>query len=86
VEVFRRHADEIGCVVLDLTMPRMDGRQAFHEISAMRPGVPVIICSGYTRTEIDKRFAGHAPPGFIQKPYQVSDLLAQIRTAMSGRG
>ena len=84
VEQFKRHADEIGCVVLDLTMPRMDGRQAFHEIRAIKPDVPVIICSGYTHNEIEKRFAGDMPPGFVQKPYQVSDLMAQIRAAIEG--
>jgi len=73
VEIFGAHADEIVCVLLDLTMPHMDGEQAFGELRRIRPDVKVILCSGYNEQDATQQFVGKGLAGFIQKPY---DLLA----------
>jgi PAS domain S-box-containing protein len=78
LELFRKHASEIVCVVLDLTMPLMDGDEAFHRLREIRDEVPVILSSGYNQQEITQRFAGSGLAGFIQKPYRGSELLAKI--------
>ena len=75
VETFRARADEIVAVLLDLTMPVMGGEEAFKEIQAIRPGVPVILSSGFTEQDATSRFAGNEPAGFIQKPYLPSALV-----------
>lgn len=79
LEIFRGHADEIICVILDLTMPHMDGEEAFRELQAVRDNVRVIMSSGYNEQEITHRFPGKGPAGFIQKPYQMEDLAAVLR-------
>ncbi|MFC1572559.1 PAS domain S-box protein [Candidatus Eisenbacteria bacterium] len=76
--VFREHADEIVGVLLDLTMPRMDGAEAFREIRRLRPGVRVILCSGYNEQDATQRFAGKGLAGFIQKPFDVAALRKKL--------
>jgi len=78
VDLFTNHQDQIALVILDMTMPVMDGEEAFRHMSEIRPGVPVILCSGYNEQDATNRFAGQGLAGFIQKPYRSSDLLAQV--------
>jgi DNA-binding response OmpR family regulator len=79
VEVFRRHRDEIALVLLDMTMPQMDGEEAFHEIRRIRADARVILSSGYSEQDATSRFADQDLAGFIQKPYRRANLLAKIR-------
>ncbi|MBN2307341.1 MAG: PAS domain S-box protein [Candidatus Hydrogenedentes bacterium] len=83
VELFREHGDELRCVVLDLTMPRMDGEQTLRALRGIRQDVPVIISSGYNEQELTTRFLGRGPAGFIQKPYQLRTLATVIREVFS---
>lgn len=89
VKVFATRGKEISAVLLDLTMPHMDGDEAFKRISAINPDVPVIMSSGYSEIDASTRFAGKKVAGFIQKPYRIGQLLAKLSEAMgeeSGRG
>jgi PAS domain S-box-containing protein len=74
VTLFRAHADEIACVVLDLTMPRLDGLGALKTLRQLRPGVRVILTSGYSQSEALARFDANGDTVFIQKPYQAQSL------------
>jgi len=78
VELFRKHADEIAAVLLDLTMPHMDGEETLRELRRIRPMVRVLLSSGYNEHEVEQRFAGKGLAGFVQKPYALSDLTAQL--------
>jgi CheY-like chemotaxis protein len=71
---------------MDLTMPRMDGREAFLAIRRMAPGLPVILCSGYTEQDSLKAFDGEGPAAFLQKPYQIRDLRRVIHQVLSEPG
>jgi CheY-like chemotaxis protein len=79
LEVFRQNRDEIDCVILDLTMPHMDGEQAFRELRRIRPALRVIVSSGYNEQDVARRFVGKGLAGFIQKPYKVSELGQKLR-------
>ena len=84
VELFKMHAPAIRAVLLDLTMPRMDGEATFHELRAVRGDVRVVLSSGYNRQDATSRFAGKGLAGFIQKPYrlrELKDVLVQILEA-----
>jgi len=81
VEVFRRHAKDIVAVLLDMTMPKLNGKEAFREIMKIRPDARVILSSGYSEQDVASQFEGVQPAGFIQKPFQVTTLrtkLAQV--------
>lgn len=84
VSLFSTRMDRIVCVVLDLTMPRMDGREAFIELRRMRPDLPIVLSSGYNEQKIVNEFVGKDLTGFIQKPYRLMEFAEKIRGAITG--
>jgi PAS domain S-box-containing protein len=76
LEVFREKRTEIDVVMLDLSMPIMDGKEAMKEIRALDPEMPIIICSGFPAEDIAKGFGSDQPDFFMQKPF-VADQLRQ---------
>ena len=73
VGLFARHADTISHVILDLSMPNMDGMAALTEIARIKPGVKVILSSGYDEQELLPRLSDRGLAAFIQKPYSLDD-------------
>jgi PAS domain S-box-containing protein len=82
LELFRRRHYDIACVLLDLTMPRMDGQQTYGELHRINPDVPVVVCSGYAEQEVARQFAGAGMVSFLKKPFQYRDLLESMQAAM----
>ena len=82
VALFREHADEIVCVLLDLTMPHLNGEEAFREMRCIRPEVRVILCSGYNEQEATQYFVGKDLAGFLQKPYRSTALMEKLREVL----
>jgi PAS domain S-box-containing protein len=83
VTQFREHSDVIDVVVMDLTMPNMDGVTAMVEIREIRPDAKVILASGFNEEELSKRFIGFAAPsGFIRKPYSMNQLELELQRVM----
>ncbi|MBN2299483.1 MAG: response regulator, partial [Deltaproteobacteria bacterium] len=81
LEIFRARKDEIGCIILDLTMPKKDGQAAFEELRHIRSDIKIIISSGFDEQEITGRFLGKELSGIIKKPYQLENL-AKILNAV----
>jgi len=79
VSVYREHQSEIVAVLLDMTMPKMDGKTCFTELRRINPDVRVILSSGYNEQEATSRFAGQGLAGFIQKPYFPDALQALMQ-------
>lgn len=79
VEVFAEKKGSISCVILDLTMPQMNGVETFLELKRIMPDARVVISSGYSEHEISERFTGHHISGFVQKPYRLKELAAMLR-------
>lgn len=71
----------ISFVILDLTMPHMDGEQCFRELRKLQPDVQVILSSGFSDEEVTRKFVGRGLVGFIQKPYKLSTLKEIIQEA-----
>ena len=82
LEVFREHADEIVCVLLDLTMPHLSGEEAFRELRRIRPDVKVVLCSGYSEQQATRSLAVEGWAGFIQKPYALANLMSTLKRAL----
>lgn len=85
LQAYRRHADSIDGVLLDLTMPRMDGAATLRELRILDPDLPVILSSGYSQEAIDDRFGQDEVQAFIQKPYTAQALAAVLATALERR-
>jgi CheY-like chemotaxis protein len=82
VECFREHAAEVSAVLLDLTMPRLGGEEALRVLRQIRPGVRVVVTSGYSESDIATRFQGQNLDGFLQKPFRSADLVERIALAL----
>ncbi len=74
LEVFKQNEDSISLVILDLTMPHLDGEQTFRELRQIKPDIKVVMSSGYNEQEVTQKFLGKGLAGFIQKPYKLSTL------------
>ncbi len=83
VQRFREIGDRVRLVLLDLTMPNMDGEEAFRVIRKLRPDVPALLMSGFNEQEAINRFAGLGLAGFIRKPFQAETLRAKIDAALT---
>jgi CheY-like chemotaxis protein len=76
--LFKDNSD-FSFVLLDLTMPHMDGEQCFRELRQVKPDINVIMSSGFNEQEVTKKFMGKGLSGFIQKPYKLSILRDAIQ-------
>jgi PAS domain S-box-containing protein len=81
VELYRRQAQEIDLVILDQTMPRLSGRDAFLQLRELDPSVRVLITSGYSAEPLIDTDKSHLV-GFIQKPFRPDDLAQVVRRAL----
>jgi two-component system cell cycle sensor histidine kinase/response regulator CckA len=84
--IYAQHRDEITLVLLDLAMPHMDGEETFRELRLVDPGVRVVMSSGYTEHDVVSRFTADGLLGFVQKPYSLAELAAQLQAALEGCG
>ncbi len=83
VDLFRDRKEPIDLVLLDMTMPRMGGAEAFRHLRGMDPAVRVLLTSGYTEQESLDTLEDLAPDGFLQKPFRVRELVAKVREVMA---
>jgi DNA-binding response OmpR family regulator len=78
LEIFQEHWRQIGLVVLDWTLPRVSGDDAFRLMLAIDPEVRVLFCSGYPPEQI--RALGHTRVfGYLAKPFHNRDFVNTVR-------
>jgi CheY-like chemotaxis protein len=75
--------EPIACVLLDMTMPHMDGEETFRELRQLRPDVKVLLASGYNEHEAAQRFAKMGAAVFMQKPYRMATLQHHLINLLS---
>ena len=83
IDIFREQGEIIDCVLLDYSMPDLDGRETLNVLHCLRNDVPVILSSGYTEEHISKSFVDVFPADFIQKPYQLSILAEKLQKVLN---
>src|SRR5262249_28481906 len=81
IDLFTTRPDGISAVLLDLTMPKVNGQETLSRLRAIRPGVRVLASSGFSAIEAQARFGG-VLDGFLQKPYPARQLVAAIRAVV----
>ena len=83
VEIFEKKSNEIKLVLLDMTMPFMDGEETFRELKKIKKDLCVILTSGYNEQEATSKFIGKGLAGFIQKPFLLGELKEKLRNIIS---
>ncbi|HZU52686.1 MAG TPA: PAS domain-containing protein [Holophagaceae bacterium] len=83
LELVRARGGELRLALLDLSMPEMDGREAFRAIHALQPGLKVILSSGFDLREAARDIVGQGLAGFLQKPYQLEELRRAVKRILA---
>ena len=78
VDLYQSKNGEIDCVLVDLTMPRLDGVETLHAIRKMDEQAIVILSSGYPLEEAASRCKDIKPSGIVHKPYEYEKLQQEL--------
>jgi len=82
LDIYKKLQSKIQLVILDFTMPIMDGSEVFSELRMINPEVPVVLSSGFTEQDKLKWMLTKGLRGFIPKPYTQQKLLLQVRSTL----
>jgi CheY-like chemotaxis protein len=82
LEIFRELKNDIALVILDFTLPIMDGSEVFDELRKIRPDVAVMLSSGFAEQAKVRAMLAKGLRGFLPKPYTEEKLLAQVRIVL----
>jgi len=74
VDMLRASPGAIGCILLDLTMPAMDGEEALAALREIDANVPIVLCSGYAEHRLAKGYEAIGASGFVSKPFNLASL------------
>jgi DNA-binding response OmpR family regulator len=85
VEYYRTRQASIDLILLDVNMPLMGGKQAFEELRNLNSGIRIIFLTGYGKESAEIATLPADADGLLQKPFQVEDLAAKVRTVLDGR-
>jgi PAS domain S-box-containing protein len=82
VRVFGDNRDRIDLLLLDVIMPRKNGKAAYEEIRRIRPGIKALFMSGYSADIISKEGILEKGISFISKPVSPTELLLKVREVL----
>jgi two-component system cell cycle sensor histidine kinase/response regulator CckA len=80
--IYQTRTSEISLVILDLIMPEMSGRDCLMELLKIDPSVKVLIASGYAPEDELHREIGPLVKGFLHKPFEIAELLNEVRSVL----
>jgi len=82
VRTLRRTSGDIDLLILDKTMPLMDGAETLRKIRRIRPGIRALLTSGYQCEDQEEEWRMLGFCGFIPKPFLASQMLKKIRQSL----
>ncbi len=85
LRLFQAHRDTINLIMVDMTMPKMDGQQTLRALRELDPNLKVVLMSGFAETEIRERFAECGVNGTLQKPFDLATLGRVLGRALAER-
>jgi CheY-like chemotaxis protein len=80
---FESRSSEFRAILLDLTMPGLDGAEVFQRLIQIDPFARVILCSGYDEQDVSQKCGPIPPAGFLRKPFTRSDLVTAFRSVFA---
>jgi len=85
LELFRRNSEAFALVITDMTMPNMTGEEFANEIMFIRPDIPIILCTGFSRSITEEKAKVMGIQAFIMKPILRQELAETIRRVLDGK-
>jgi CheY-like chemotaxis protein len=82
LEAFRANPDKFDLVITDMTMPKMTGDKLAAELIRIRPGIPVLLCTGYSESLTHEKIKSLGIKGLLKKPIVIKDLAEKIREVL----
>lgn len=82
IDIYRKLGEKIALIILDFTMPLMDGSDVFTELLDINPKVSVVLSSGFAEQDRLRGMLARGLRGFIPKPYTQEKLLTEVRTTL----
>lgn len=82
LEIFKQLHEQVDLVILDFTLPIMDGSEVFEELRKIRANVAVMLSSGFAEQEKVRTMLAQGLRGFLPKPYTQAKLLLQVRSTL----
>lgn len=82
LEIFQEPDRNIRAVLLDLSMPRMDGKETFVEMHRLKPDVPIVLLSGHNEKDSRNRLPDEGWAGFLAKPFKPVALVEKVREVL----
>ncbi len=68
-----------------MIMPKMGGQEAFSKLKEINPHVKVLLSTGYSQDGEAKGMLNSGLIGFVEKPYQLDELLVKVREALDAK-
>nr|HQV31842.1 response regulator [Calditrichia bacterium] len=78
VEVYQAHATDIGLVIMDMVMPEMSGKDAFHRIKAEETDPKFLVISGFAKPKEVKEVMQNGADDYMKKPFQLDELVERV--------
>jgi CheY-like chemotaxis protein len=82
LEIFKQLKEEVDLVILDFTLPIMDGSEVFDALREIKPKVAVMLSSGFAEQDKVRAMLSQGLRGFLPKPYTQEKLLSQVRSTL----
>ena len=85
-DIYRKNANIIDLVLLDMTMPSMDGVAVLEQIRSVDERTPVVVMTGYTPSRAMERFGDVKPTDVLAKPFRVETFIETIQRNLTNSG
>ncbi|MBV5339487.1 MAG: PAS domain S-box protein [Deltaproteobacteria bacterium] len=82
LDKFRELGGRVSLAILDVIMPKMNGREVYDEIRRIDPGMPILFCSGYTKEVVVSQGGVEEGMNYLPKPFTPKELLMKIREVL----
>ena len=82
LELFTRHPDNFDLVITDMTMPHMTGVRLAQKLIEIKPGIPIILCTGFNESITEEKALSMGIQKFVMKPVVKNELASTIRAVL----
>ena len=85
LDLFKDHSHKIDLVVSDQTMPGFTGVDLFREITLIRPGIPLILMTGFSEEISENKAKNLGIDAFLMKPVSARAMASTVRRVLDGK-